>query len=660
MAADCDIIRLLPDSVANQIAAGEVIQRPSSVIKELVENAIDAGATSVQIVVKDAGRTLIQVIDNGSGMSPTDARMAFERHATSKISSADDLYVLHTMGFRGEALPSIAAVAQIDLRTMRRGDTVGSRLCLSESRFESQEAAVCAPGTNLMVKNLFFHMPARRKFLKKDSVELSHIMREFERLALVNVDVAFSISHNDVTLHQLPAGSLKQRVTALFGKSVGSQLIPVETDTSVVRITGFTGQPHAARRRGAPQFFFVNGRNMRHPYFHKAVMNCYSELIQPDTQPAYFINLEVEPSTIDVNIHPQKHEIKFENEQAIWQILTAAIKQALGRVNAAGAIDFDADQAPDIPVFLPDASSEMPAITTDDSYNPFADTGAGPLTEGDNDAGAAAPRQHTVERRSKISAPQDWEKLYENFTARRDAPLSPADEAAAGDVPDFAEKPFSGAGESRLSAQGENSLFAGGAPGADGCEAELSGAPCIDLHGKYLVLPSKSGLMVIERRRAHVRVLYDKIMKRLESSAMASQQLIFPELLSLSPSQSAILSAATATVERLGFDISFLGDGTWSISAAPSLPGHYSPGETLRSIVADIEETGQEPSAGFFAPAATALARAAAIPAGQSLSAGENDALVVDLLRSSQPDYTPDGLRIISIISHDQLSKLFI
>lgn len=653
MAADSDIIRLLPDSVANQIAAGEVIQRPASVIKELVENSIDAGATSVQIVVKDAGRTLIQVVDNGSGMSPTDARMAFERHATSKISSADDLYVLHTMGFRGEALPSIAAVAQIDLRTMRRGDTVGSRLCLSESRFESQEPAVCAPGTNLMVKNLFFHMPARRKFLKKDSVELSHIMREFERLALVNVDVAFSITHNDVTLHQLPAGSLKQRVTALFGKSVGAQLIPVETDTSVVRITGFTGQPHAARRRGAPQFFFVNGRNMRHPYFHKAVMNCYSELIQPDMQPAYFINLEVEPSTIDVNIHPQKHEIKFENEQAIWQILTAAIKQALGRVNAAGAIDFDADQAPDIPVFMPDATSEMPGITTDDSYNPFADTGSRPLQAVAGGSAGQEPQQRTVERRSRISAPRDWEKLYEDFTARRDAPLSQAGGIPAEDVPGFSEMPFAAAGERPFSAQGETSLFAG-------TEAEMSGASCIDLHGKYLVLPSKSGLMIIERRRAHIRVLYDKIIKRLESSAMMSQKLIFPELLNLSPSQSAVLSAATSVVERLGFDISFLGDGTWSISGAPSLPGHYSPGETLRSIVADIEETGQEPSSGFFAPAATALARAAAIPAGQPLSAGENDALVVDLLRSSQPDYTPDGLRIISIISHDRLSKLFI
>ena len=367
-----DIIKLLPDSVANQIAAGEVIQRPASVIKELVENSIDAGATSIQIILKDAGRTLIQVVDNGRGMSPTDARMAFERHATSKIDTADDLYSLHTMGFRGEALPSIAAVAQVEMRTMQKGESIGCKLKISESKFEGSEPATCVPGTNIMVKNIFFHMPARRKYLRKDSVELSQILREFERLALVNTDVDFTIIHNDVTLHQLLHGSLKQRINGLFGKSMGSQIIPVGTETSIVKISGFVGLPHHAKRRGYQQFFFVNGRNMRHPYFHKAVMSCYADLISSDVQPSYFINFEVEPSTIDVNIHPQKHEIKFENEQPIWQILTAAIKQALGKVNAAGAIDFDStDAIPDLPVFLPDNNTIMPGIQTDPDYNPF-------------------------------------------------------------------------------------------------------------------------------------------------------------------------------------------------------------------------------------------------------------------------------------------------
>ena len=636
---DCDIIRLLPDSVANQIAAGEVIQRPASVIKELVENSVDAGATSIQIVLKDAGRTLIQVVDNGCGMSATDARMAFERHATSKIAVADDLYTLSTMGFRGEALPSVAAVARIELRTMRRGDAVGTRLCISESRFESQEPVACTPGTSLMVKNLFFHMPARRKFLKKDSVELSHIMHEFERLALVNTGVAFSIEHNGTTLHRLPAGSLKQRISALFGKTVATNLVPVDTETSVVRISGFVGLPQSARKRGMQQFFFVNGRNMRHPYFHKAVMGCYAEIIQPDSQPSYFINLEVDPATIDVNIHPQKHEIKFENEQAIWQILTAAVRQALGRVNAAGAIDFDADASPEIPVFLPDTTQPMPAPSPDDGYNPFAEEGGG--------GAPGAMRQRDVlmaERRSRIAPPRDWDKLYESFTARRDAGF-PAIDFGGADTPADAAAPAA-----------DNPDPAGGAL-HDAAAARSGG--CIDLDSRYIVLPSREGLMVIDRHRAHVRVLYDRIMSRLQGRALATQQLIFPEMLVLSPSQNTVLEAAADVVGRLGFDVSYLGDNTWSISGVPSLPGAFAPADTLRRIVADIEETGCVPDDSVLTPAATVLARAAALRAGEQLAAAETDALVADLLRSPQPDYTPDGLRVIGIITLDQVTKLF-
>ena len=312
-----DVIKLLPDSVANQIAAGEVIQRPASVVKELVENAVDAGATRIQIILKDAGRTLIQVVDNGCGMSATDARLAFERHSTSKISDASDLFSLHTMGFRGEALASIAAIAQVDLRTMRHGDSIGTRLLINGSKVESQQPEACAPGSNMMVKNLFFNVPARRKFLKKDSVELSNIMHEFERLALVNTHIEFTITHNDVVLHQLMGGALLQRIGMLFGKSIEKQVLPVVTDTSIVKIDGFVSRPENARKRGALQYFMVNGRNMRHPYFHKAVMTCYEQLIPAEEQPNYFINFTVDPETIDVNIHPQKHEIKFENE---WRL----------------------------------------------------------------------------------------------------------------------------------------------------------------------------------------------------------------------------------------------------------------------------------------------------------------------------------------------------
>lgn len=635
-----DVIKLLPDSVANQIAAGEVIQRPASVIKELVENSIDAGATQIQIVIKDAGRTLIQVVDNGMGMSPTDARMAFERHATSKIDKADDLYTLHTMGFRGEALPSIAAVAQIELKTMRKGETMGCKLNISESKFEGMEPCGGVPGTNIMVKNLFFHMPARRKFLKKDSVELSHILHEFERLALVNTDVDFTIIHNDVTLHQLLHGSLKQRITGLFGKSIGAQIIPMGTETSIVKISGFIGLPHNAKRRGFQQFFFVNGRNMRHPYFHKAVMSCYAELISADVQPSYFINFEVDPATIDVNIHPQKHEIKFENEQPIWQILTAAIKQALGKVNAAGAIDFDhSDDIPDIPVFSPDNNTAMPGIQTDPDYNPFD------LREGEEAQATPSERQSSTpkyERRASAPAapPRDWEKLYESFASRRDEPMpGPDNESLAPQVEIPDEMP----------ARQYVALFQSDDRPGDFIVAE----------NRYIVSTSAKGLMLINRQRAHVRVLYDDFIKRLENSNLPSQRLIFPETLSLAPSHSAILSAIAPLTTRLGYDVAFLGDNVWSVNAVPSLPGNANPIESLSRMIADIDETGEVPETALIKPAALALARSAAFTQAQTLSKEETDALIGALFSCPESDYTPDGLKIIHLLPYDEIKGMF-
>lgn len=638
-----DIIKLLPDSVANQIAAGEVIQRPASVIKELVENSIDAGSTSIQIIIKDAGRTLIQVVDNGKGMTPTDARMAFERHATSKITSADDLYTLHTMGFRGEALPSIAAVAQIELRTMPRGESIGCRLRISESKFESMEPASCMPGTNIMVKNLFFHMPARRKFLKKDSVELSHILHEFERLALVNTDVEFTIIHNDITLHQLLSGSLKQRITALFGKAIGAQIIPVGTETSMVKISGFVGLPQHARRRNIPQYFFVNGRNMRHPYFHKAVLSCYSELISPDVQPVYFISFEVDPATIDVNIHPQKHEIKFENEQPIWQILTAAVKQALGKVNAAGAIDFDStDDIPDIPVFMPDNSSPNPGIDTDPMYNPF----------GEEDvvvpSSISTAQQHTVEHRFK-AAPQrtsnpalqrDWDKLYESFATKRDKPADPIhdDDIFIPSCIKTTDSP-----------EPAPTLFDSGDKLTD----------FINLDNRYIALSTRSGLLLIHRHRAHVRVLFDDFITRLSNTRLPSQRLIFPESLNLEPSLSAILSSVTPLTERLGYDISFIGDNTWAINSVPSLPGNFNPIESLSRIVSDIAETGELPESAMLQPAALSLARSAAIRPDNTMNHDETDALVASLFSCADPSYTPDGLKIIHALSYNEIQRLF-
>ena len=614
-----DLIRLLPDSVANQIAAGEVIQRPSSVIKELVENAVDAGATAITINIKDAGRTLIQVVDNGCGMSPTDARMAFERHATSKISKADDLYRLHTMGFRGEALPSIAAVAQIDMRTMREGDTVGTRLLISESKFEGQEPVSCVPGTNLSVKNIFFHQPARRKFLKKDSVELGHILREFERLALVNTDVDFTLIHNDVTLHQFMRGSFKQRIGALFGKNIESQIAGISTETSIVKLSGFVGMPRFAKKRGYNQFFFVNGRNMRHPLFHRAVIQCYEQLVQPDSQPSYFINFEVDPSTIDVNIHPQKHEIKFEHEQAISQILVAAIRETLGKTQAAGALDFEADVAPDIPLVNPEADLPVPGDDAESDINPFS-------ASSDNEMHA-----HTRQARAPKAAPvRDWDALYANFSRERSGAFE--EQVPSGD-------------------EAADALFV-----ADTPPAQQTAAACFQLQGGYIVSPSHSGIMVVSQHRAHVRIMYDRYMAQLADGPVPSQQLIFSENFELAPSVSAILESASATIASAGFSVSRAGDNKWSLDSVPASLSSGKAMEALYAILEDVEADVLVDASAFRSPVALAMARSAAISASQVLTPAEMESIIADLFRCAEPSFTPDGLAIMTVISHDDLA----
>lgn len=633
-----DIIRLLPDSVANQIAAGEVIQRPASVIKELVENSIDAGATSVTIVLKDAGRTLIQVIDDGSGMSDTDARLAFERHATSKIASADDLFTLHTMGFRGEALASIAAIAQVDLRTMQRGATIGTRIIINGSRVESQEPEACVPGSNMMVKNIFFNVPARRKFLKKDPVELSAIMREFERLALVNTGVDFTLVSNDVTLHQLHRGSLKQRICQLFGKNLDRQLIPVETDTSIVSINGFVGLPENARKRNQLQYFMVNGRNMRHPYFHKAVLQCYEKLIPADTQPNYFINLRVDPETIDVNIHPTKHEIKFENEQAIWQILTAAIRDALGRFNAAPAIDFEVQDAPEIPVFKPDRRAQHD-IDVDIDYNPFgAPAPAAPETFGRRPASAprAAESGGYGRREARIPSapPTDWEKLYDEFMRKRDEGLSAVEPSGQGSEP---------------SVQEHATLALG---------AEGSGLFTSQLNNTYILTPSQGGVMVIDQHRAHVRVLYDRYLSSASEEAFVAQATMFPEVMELTPERHEAMTDMAARMRQLGFVITPRGGTSWSIDGIPSLLTDADPRALVEELLDTVIETGQEVADTLHERVALSMARSSAIRRGQPLPPAEMDRLIADLLRSPSPALTPDGKKIFAVIPGDYFAGL--
>lgn len=640
-----DVIRLLPDSVANQIAAGEVIQRPASVIKELVENSIDAGATSITIILKDAGRTLIQVIDNGCGMSDTDARLAFERHATSKIRKADDLFSLSTMGFRGEALASIAAVAQVDLRTMLKEESIGTRLIINGSKVESQEPEACAPGSNLMVKNLFFNVPARRKFLKKDSVELSNIMREFERLALVNIGVDFTLISNDVTLHSLRRASLKQRIADLFGKSLGKQIIPIDTDTSIVRLNGFIGLPENARKRNALQYFMVNGRNMRHPYFHKAVMQCYERLIPADEQPNYFINITVDPETIDVNIHPTKNEIKFENEQAIWQILTAAVRESLGRFNAAPAIDFDVDEAPEIPVFSPDESA-IPEVELDEDYNPFA-TGArsskiSSLSAFSDDeepynpqtvptdgmpggkAGASSPAV-----RHRTSHFQDWEKLYDDFVKKRD-------DGYASMVESKVNHP-------------ERELD---------LDSPSPSSATLQLKNSYILTPSRDGLMVIDQHRAHKRILYDSYLAKAREKSFVSQTTMFPEIVELSPAQNAILTDIAAELEELGFVIAPLGDNSWSITGLPSILTGSNPRDLLLSMIESITESAGNLADSLHERIALSMARSSAIKRGQALTTAEMDKLISDLFRLPTPARTPEGKSVFTIINLDDISGL--
>lgn len=640
-----DIIRLLPDSVANQIAAGEVIQRPASVVKELVENAVDAGAKSIQVIVRDAGRTLIQVVDDGCGMSDTDARLAFERHATSKIQKAADLFTLHTMGFRGEALASIAAVAQIDLRTMQRGAEIGTRILINGSKVESQVPEATVAGCNLMVKNLFFNVPARRKFLKKDAVELSAIVREFERMALVNPGLELSLISNDSVVHQIMAAPLKRRICDLFGKGLEKQLIPVQTATSIVRIDGFIGRPEGARRRNALQFLTVNGRHMRHPYFHKAIMTCYEQLLPPDLQPNYFLNFTVEPETIDVNIHPTKNEIKFENESAIWQILTAAVKESLGRFNAMPGIDFDAVEAPDIPVFDPKADASH-HVTIDPSYNPFA-ADAGTPTAQERRGGGGAPSGSFVSRLSaehrRNEALRDWDKLYAGFMG-----------ADSDSVDTMGGSAISGSRMNSAEVDGMAPLpFEDAADGSAGEETES-----IQVKGAYILAPCRSGLMVIDQHRAHVKVLYERYAAMLRNGDLTPQSLLFPEMLRLDRAGAVLLNDMMAGLTEIGFILEPAGTDCWNITAVPSVIDSVNPVETMMRILDEAADSGRVSADGLTERIALSMARSAAIGRGQRLTSREREHLLGELLKLPTPNYTPDGLAVIKLLSAENLEEM--
>ena len=597
-----DVIHLLPDSVANQIAAGEVIQRPASVIKELVENAVDAGATTIHVLVVDAGRTSIQVIDDGKGMSETDARLSFERHATSKILKADDLFALHTMGFRGEALASIAAVAQVELLTRCEEDEVGTHLMIAGSKVTSQEPTACPVGSNFKVENLFFNVPARRKFLKSNATELSNILAAFERIVLVYPDIHFTLHHNGAELLNLKRGSLRQRITDVFGKQYSQDLLPVEVHTALCSITGFVGKPEGARKKGGHDYFFVNGRYMRHPYFHKAVQSAYDRLVPEGMQVPYFLYFELEPAEIDVNIHPTKTEIKFQNEQAIWQILLAAVRDALGKFCEVPAIDFDMQGSPDIPLFDPTRQVAPPQPKYNADYNPF----------------------------KKPSVPEGWTELYE----------------AA--IPTVSQS------------DGAGSLFDNpDSPSLD----EAPQTPLIEkspshyqYKGRYLMTAVKSGLMIIDQYRADVRVRYERYMEQFRQHSASTQRLLFPEAVQFAPSEAVVLEKILPELAGIGFEVSSLGGNSFAVNGMPAGLDGLHPVSLLRQLVADAASDVQ--LSDLHARLALGLARSAAIPYGQVLTNDEMESLINDLFSCSNVNYTPDGKAILSILPQTDIEHL--
>lgn len=605
-----DIIQLLPDSVANQIAAGEVIQRPASVIKELVENSVDAGAKTIRVVVADAGRTLIQVIDDGHGMSETDARLSFERHATSKIRKADDLFALHTMGFRGEALPSIAAVAQVDLTTRMASDEIGTRITLQGSHVVSQEPVACPVGCNFRVENLFFNMPARRKFLKTNATELNNIMAAFERIVLVYPDIAFTLHSNNMELLNLRPGTLRQRITDVFGKKISQDLLSIDVNTTLCHISGFVGKPESARKKGIHNFFFVNGRYMKHAYFHKAVSNAFERLVPEGMQVPYFIYFDVNPADIDVNIHPTKTEIKFENEQSIWQILTAAVKDAIGRFCEVPAIDFDTEGRPDIPVFDPERDSiSMPRVSYNPDYNPF------------KSSQSTKPSQTT---------PSDWQQLYDAALGHRQ-PISPTlfapEELPANEQP------------TDMIAEKSPSHY--------------------QYKGRYIMTAVKSGLMVIDQQRADIRIRYERYLRQLQQQAGTTQRMLFPELVEFSPADAVVAAKLIPELHSLGFDLTDLGAGSYAIAGTPAELDGLDPVNLLHSLVGDASSHDTGSSEQLHASLAQSMARHAAIPQGQVLSNDEMERLINELFACENVNYTPDGHPILYIIPHNDIEQHF-
>ena len=608
-----DIIQLLPDSVANQIAAGEVIQRPASVIKELVENSVDAGATKIIVVVTDAGRTSIQVIDDGKGMTETDARLAFERHATSKISKAEDLFNLHTMGFRGEALASVAAVAQVELKTRTVDNEVGTCLSIAGSKVTGQEPVACAVGSIFKIDNLFYNVPARRKFLKSNATELNNIMAAYERIVLVYPEIEFQLISNGTELINLHKGTVRHRVAELFGKKLAQDLLPVEVETSMCRITGFVGKPESARKKASHEYFFVNGRYMKHPYFHKAVQSAFERMVPVGMHVPYFIYFEVEPTDIDVNIHPTKTEIKFENEQVIWQILTAAVKDALGKFCEVPTIDFDTEGKPEIPVLGNDNYNIMqPATTFSPTYNPF-----------------------NVHHENRQAPHDGWQQMY--------------------DVLDntMKEKPM----ESTNLFDDDQSVVE--------CESKVTTLAVEEkspshyqYKGKYIMTAVKSGLMIIDQHRADVRIKYEHYLAQMTSQTSRTQKILFPELIQFSPSEAVVADKLMPEMSAIGYQLENLGHNAYSLNGVPAGLEGVNHSVLLHEIVIDAAEGISNGAEAIRKSIALTMAQRSAVTEGEVLNNMEMENIVNQLFGCSNVNYTPDGKTILCIFAQKDIEQL--
>jgi DNA mismatch repair protein MutL len=591
-----DIIHLLPDNVANQIAAGEVIQRPASCLKELVENSLDAGASHVRVIVRDAGRTLLQVVDDGKGMSPTDARMAFERHATSKISQASDLFQLQTMGFRGEALASICAVAHVEVQTRRAEDEVGTRIEIAGSEVVTQEMVQCPVGTNMRVKNLFYNVPARRKFLKTNQTELRNLITEYQRIVLVNPQIQFTFVSDDEIISDLTPSTLKQRIEAVFGhtsKPFTSHLVDIATETELVRISGFIGKPETTGKN-SQQYMFVNGRYMRHPYFHKALMTAYSGMLLPDHTPSYFLYFDIHPEAIDVNIHPTKTEIKFADEQAIFQILLAAIKESLGKFNVAPSLDFTSESQLDFPHrTIATSTISAPNIQIDPTYNPFK-----PQTK----------RQST----------SGWEQLYQQ---------SKPDQIEA-IVPLFEEPKIT-----------EHTTL-------------------IQLDNRYILALIADGVMIIHQHRAHACVLYKVLLEQLINQQAATQPLLFPEIVELTQDDLSTLEILLPELTSVGFGLEQFSPTAYSITAVPALLGQKNATDAIMQVIHKVQDTEHSAKEQWREMIALNLAEQMAIPQGKVLTDIEMRDLV-ERFQQTTSRYLPNGKIISTLLSHEDIQKRF-